>query len=929
MPIRLTSPPRSLDLDLVKSRSNRRRLHDFSASSTAGRILICTILAGVVTLLYCWTTLWAAPQSWFFNADSAYEYRYTDHRLLESGAFIKAANASEHTTPARVSKNQPVMCVAMTTIKRKKTQYLSDAAGSMLVGLTPEERSAIEARLIFVDLNATLHPQWDDPWLDVFDWWGGYNVTDAEMDMLREYRAHEKIQAKGIFDYAYALSQCYNETTAPYIAMVEDDVAFADGWLAKTLDALATVRQKKAPWLYLRLFFTEWHLGWDADIDSLATNPWIWFVVPIISSLVTAAGLKFRCHYYRSSHDINHARCASLWILLCVTIPAIFTLLFLIRPDGFVPRTGVVRMDDKGCCTQALVYPREQVPALIQHLHDVKPGPTDLKIEKYANELGLARYALAPQVVQHIGLISTRGMPKKYTQQTWAFTFETQKAEKLAKEHAESARWGVWRAELNSDIHLLPLLDLAQALRKNMAPTTENVPAKGIPFWTPQHLLNPGTPLKPDAKLPTLFTPLTIRGNVLRNRIIVAPMCQYSTAPSGPDIGALTPYHITTLGHYALKGAGLVFIEASGVQPNGRISPNCPGIWSDDQIPGVKAVADMVRSQGALCGMQLAHAGRKSSTVPPFIAAQFKKGSVRATKENYGWPEDVVSASGGEDFVWDGKRSDDPEGGYYAPRALSKDEIKQLVQDWAAAAVRSVKAGVDVIEIHGAHGYLIHQFLSPITNQRTDDYGGSFENRTRLLVEIIKAIRAVIPESMPLFLRLSSTEWMDDTEPGKRNGSWDVDSTIRVSKIASDLGVDLLDVSSGGNHPQQKINMFDSKDYQTKIAAQIRRELREAGKPMLIGAVGLITEAEQARDIVSTSAEAEGQDSKHDGSTGEEAAAAEKMTDAKGGKTPMADCILVARQFMREPEWVLKVGWKLGVDLAWPNQFNRVRFPKL
>ena len=376
-------------------------------------------------------------------------------------------------------------------------------------------------------------------------------------------------------------------------------------------------------------------------------------------------------------------------------------------------------------------------------------------------------------------------------------------------------------------------------------------------------------------------------------------MCQYSTADSGDQIGALTPYHITTLGHYALKGAGLVFIEATGVQPNGRISPNCPGLWSDIQIPGVKAVADMVRSQGALCGIQLAHAGRKSSTIPPFMAAQFRRPSVRATKDIGGWPENVVSASGGEDFIWDGKRSDDPNGGFYPPRQLSLQEIQELVQDWANAAQRAVQAGVRVIEIHSAHGYLIHQFLSPITNRRTDAYGGSFENRTRLLTDIIKAIRAVIPSSMPLFLRLSATEWMDETDVGKQFGSWDVESTIAIAKIASDLGVDLLDVSSGGNHPQQKINMFDSKDYQTKIAAQIRKEVHAAGKPMLIGAVGLITEAEQARNIVELEED--------DRSIGEEADAAQKMTDASGGKVPMADCILVARQFMREPEWVLKV----------------------
>lgn len=424
-----------------------------------------------------------------------------------------------------------------------------------------------------------------------------------------------------------------------------------------------------------------------------------------------------------------------------------------------------------------------------------------------------------------------------------------------------------------------------------MANETYNAPVPGIPFYTPKHAISPGTPLDPKAKVPTLFTPLKLRDATLRNRIIVAPMCQYSTAEAGPQIGALTPYHITTLGHYALKGAGLVFVEASGVQPNGRISPHCPGIWSDDQIPGLKAVADMVKSQGALCGIQLAHAGRKSSTCAPFINARFKRPSVRATKEVGGWPDDVVGPSGGEEFAWDGKPLSDATGGFYPPRELSTAEIKQLVQDWADAAKRSVKAGVDVIEIHGAHGYLIHQFLSPITNRRTDQYGGSFENRTRLLVEIVNAIRAVIPASMPLFLRLSSTEWMDETEPGKKYGSWDVASTIEISKIVADLGVDLLDVSSGGNAPQQRINMFDSKDYQTKIAAQIRKELRAAGKSMFIGAVGLITEAEQARDIVDIE---EGERS-----IGEEADAAKSMTEASGEKQPMADCILVARQFMR------------------------------
>lgn len=230
-----------------------------------------------------------------------------------------------------------------------------------------------------------------------------------------------------------------------------------------------------------------------------------------------------------------------------------------------------------------------------------------------------------------------------------------------------------------------------------MAPSAYNAPTPGVPFFAPQHTKSPGTPKNPgDAAIPTLFTPLPIRGVELRNRIIVAPMCQYSAAEAGPQIGALTPYHVATLGHYAIKGAALVFIEAAGVQANGRISPNCPGIWTDDQIPSIKAVADICHSQGALCGIQLAHAGRKASTVAPFVAERFGRRSVRATKEVGGWPENVVGPSGGDDFIWDGTGD-----GYWPPRQLTVVEIESMVEDWKAAAVRAVKAGVDVIEIHG------------------------------------------------------------------------------------------------------------------------------------------------------------------------------------------------------------------------------------
>ncbi|KAH7085770.1 NADH-dependent flavin oxidoreductase-like protein [Paraphoma chrysanthemicola] len=468
-----------------------------------------------------------------------------------------------------------------------------------------------------------------------------------------------------------------------------------------------------------------------------------------------------------------------------------------------------------------------------------------------------------------------------------------------------------------------------------MAPQDYNQEVPGLEYFTPQHLQSPGTvaSAEPSKPIPTLFKPLKIRGTTLRNRILVAPMCQFSTASHGPATGALTDYHIATLGHYALKGAGLVFVEATGVQANGRISPNCPGIWSDAQIPALRRVSDFIKSQGALSGIQLAHAGRKGSTCASWIAGTQRtqggkrKVSVRADADVGGWPSNVVGPMGGEEWSWDGSKLSDENGGYWPPRALSEGDIAELVQDWAKAAERAVKAGVDVIEIHGAHGYLIHQFLSPLTNQRTDRYGGSFENRIRVLVEIIQAIRKVIPDTMPLYLRISSTEWMEETEEGKEHGSWDVENSIRLAKLLPGLGVDLLDVSSGGNLARQRLNPFDAKDYQTRIASRIRQELKKDGLSMFIGAVGLITEAEQAREIVEEGGAVATRTA--DVEIDKEAQAAVGMTEPRNGAEPMADVVLVARQFMREPEWVLKVAWQLGIDVAWPNQFLRVRFPKL
>jgi 2,4-dienoyl-CoA reductase-like NADH-dependent reductase (Old Yellow Enzyme family) len=217
------------------------------------------------------------------------------------------------------------------------------------------------------------------------------------------------------------------------------------------------------------------------------------------------------------------------------------------------------------------------------------------------------------------------------------------------------------------------------------------------------------------------------------------------------------------------------------------------------------------------------------------------------------------------------------------------------------------RRGRNVIEIHAAHGYLLNEFLSPITNRRMYKYGGSFENRIRIVVEITKVVRKIVPEGMPVFLRVSATEWMEESEIGKELGSWDVESTLKLARMLPGLGVDLLDVSSGGNNEKQRIQPHSN--YQVGIAGQIRKAMKEEGLPLLLGAVGLITDAVQAKDIVE-----------------EEAEAAKHMVERHLEKEPIADAIFVARQFMREPEWVLRVAWKLGVDVAWPSQFRRVRF---
>jgi len=348
-----------------------------------------------------------------------------------------------------------------------------------------------------------------------------------------------------------------------------------------------------------------------------------------------------------------------------------------------------------------------------------------------------------------------------------------------------------------------------------------------------------------------LFDELKIRDVTLRNRIVVSPMCEYSSAD-----GFATDWHLVHLGSRAVGGASVVFTEACAVSPEGRISPQDLGIWKDDHIEPLARITRFIREQGAIPGIQLAHAGRKGSTMRPWEGT----GTVQPAKG--GWTPVAPSAIPFAD-------------GYPHPAALDEGGIRQVVKEFAAAARRACQAGFGIIEIHSAHGYLLHQFLSPISNQRTDAYGGSLENRTRLVCEVVSAIRRVWPESAPLFLRISATDWID--------GGWDLDQSVELAELVGPLGVDLIDCSSGGIAPGAKIPVRSG--YQVPFADEIRHETG-----LLTGAVGLITTAAQADAIL---------------------------------REEKADVVLLAREFLRQPYWPLHVANELGFSVSWPAQYLR------
>ncbi|WEG07834.1 NADH:flavin oxidoreductase/NADH oxidase [Microbacterium horticulturae] len=350
-----------------------------------------------------------------------------------------------------------------------------------------------------------------------------------------------------------------------------------------------------------------------------------------------------------------------------------------------------------------------------------------------------------------------------------------------------------------------------------------------------------------------LFHPLSIRGLTLRNRLWVSPMCQYSARDGMPQ-----EWHHVHLAQFASGGAGLVMAEATAVNPEGRISPDDTGIWTDAQRDAWAPIAAAIRARDAIAGIQLAHAGRKASTWPPFAP---QRGSVPAAEG--GWQTVAPSALAFDDFA--------------APAALDIDGIDGVVADFAAAARRAHEAGFEVLEIHGAHGYLLHQFLSPLSNVRDDEYGGSLENRARLLLRVVDAVRAEVPDA-PLFVRLSATDWAV--------GGWDLDQTTAVARWAGEHGADLIDVSSGGLVAHQKITLGPG--YQVPFAAHVRRE---AGLP--VSAVGLIEDAAHAEQIVG------------DGE---------------------ADAVMAAREWLRDPHFALRAAFELGDDIDyWPPQYERAR----
>ncbi|MBE9584108.1 NADPH dehydrogenase NamA [Mucilaginibacter sp. JRF] len=352
-----------------------------------------------------------------------------------------------------------------------------------------------------------------------------------------------------------------------------------------------------------------------------------------------------------------------------------------------------------------------------------------------------------------------------------------------------------------------------------------------------------------------LFSTITIKDVTLRNRIAVSPMCEYSSTD-----GFANNWHLVHLGSRAIGGAGLVISEAAAVSPEGRISYGDLGIWKDEHIEKLKEITDFIHEQGAVAGIQLAHAGRKASHHKPWDGGKL----IPADQPN-GWPTVAPSALPFAEAT-------------AAPAELDKAGIEKIKADFKAAAARSLAAGFKVAEVHAAHGYLLHEFYSPLSNHRTDEYGGSFENRIRLVLEVVEAVKEVWPANLPLFVRISATDWTE--------GGWNIDDSVALAKKLKDAGVDVIDTSTGGNVARATIPLKPG--YQVEFAEAIKKQTG-----ILTGAVGLITDAQQADTIV---------------------------------ETGQADLIFIARELLRDPHFPLRAAHQLNQEIQWPVQYERAKW---
>jgi 2,4-dienoyl-CoA reductase-like NADH-dependent reductase (Old Yellow Enzyme family) len=369
----------------------------------------------------------------------------------------------------------------------------------------------------------------------------------------------------------------------------------------------------------------------------------------------------------------------------------------------------------------------------------------------------------------------------------------------------------------------------------------------------PESILQAQCQSRHDREVPEvdLLSPLAIRGVTFRNRIAMSPMCMYSSQD-----GLANDFHLVHLGSRAIGGVALVMVEATAVSAEGRISPGDMGIWKDEHIEPLARIVRFVEAHGAVAGIQLAHAGRKASCDAPWNG-----GSSLKTPAEGGW---AVCGPSSLPF-----EADDP-----VPVAMSTTDIARCVDAWEAAAQRALAAGFKVIELHAAHGYLMHEFLSPLSNQRTDEYGGNLDNRVRLLLEIVRRVRSVMPDELPLFVRISATDWVA--------GGWDIEQSIVLCQKLKTLGVDLIDVSSGGATPDAKIPV--ARGYQLPFAQRIRDEAE-----IRTGGVGLITDPQYADEIITSG---------------------------------QADLVFIGRELLREPYWAIKAQQAAGVEPSWPTQYG-------